>query len=238
MGNYTKYSLFLRKKSFNLSKLEFFHYLCYFKKNYLPHLEKYKKPKILEIGCGLGHFLFFLERYGYKNIEAIDLDNENVSFCRKRGFKFVKKANMYSFVTGYGKGKYDLIVINDVLEHVPKEKVVSFLRDCRNILKKDGEILIKTVNCNNIYGISSFFSDFTHEVGYTEEKIKQLAFISGFGDCRVYNLYLPLMLPVIDQIRRFFIIDIIYRFKKVNFLLNGRKGIDVFSKNFLAILKK
>lgn len=41
---------------------EFETYDRYYKKNYLKHLPERKELKILDIGCGMGHFLYFLEK--------------------------------------------------------------------------------------------------------------------------------------------------------------------------------
>lgn len=57
---------------------EFETYYKYFKKNYLKHLPESKESKILDIGCGMGHFLYFLEKEGYKNYLGIDISKENI----------------------------------------------------------------------------------------------------------------------------------------------------------------
>lgn len=227
------------KDSFNfqLNKKEYELFDNYYRKNYLKHLPKDKKIKILEIACGMGQFLYFLNKEGYKNISGIDLNKKNIEQCKKIGIKNVIKADMYNYISKLSNNKFDVIIMNDIIEHIPRERVIKYLSNIRTKLKEGGVLIIKTVNCNNVYGLSSYFSDFTHVVGYTSEKIRHVSLLSGFKECKVYNLYLYTNIFIVDL---FFNIPfkIIYKIKRLLFYLNGRKTDNVFSKNLLAIIRK
>jgi 2-polyprenyl-3-methyl-5-hydroxy-6-metoxy-1,4-benzoquinol methylase len=210
-------------------------YVNYYTRNYLRYLPKDKRVKIIDIGCGRGDFLLFLKRNGYANIEGIDLDGENVRHCRKCGLN-VNKMDLFKFVEKV-EGQYSVIVMNDVIEHIERHRVIPLLKRLRSKLEDGGSLFIKTVNCNNVYGLSAFFSDFTHLVGYTEEKIEHIALLGGFRSCDVKNLFIYPGVPLVDPLLCLFY-GIWYRIKRLLFLLNGRKNVRVFSKNLLAILKK
>ena len=58
-----------------------FHYAqheAYFKKNYLPFMPADKDAAIIDVGCGIGDFLNFVQKQGYKNTNGIDLSKDNI----------------------------------------------------------------------------------------------------------------------------------------------------------------
>lgn len=209
----------------------------YFNKNYFKFLPRNKDASILEVACGMGQFLYFLRKKGYTKIHAFDLDSVNVHQCHKLGFKFVEQGNLYKKLNQFKDEMFDVIIMNDIIEHIPREKTLEVLETIKKKLKPEGILIIKTVNCNNVYGISSYFSDFTHLVGYTSEKIRHVGMLSGFKNITVYNLYLCSGFELIDFFFKILFI-FSYKFKRIFFILNGRLSDNVFSKNILAILKK
>src|SRR5438445_12979718 len=46
---------------------EFESYARHYRTCYAPHLPDDRKAKILDLGCGMGHFLYFLKQAGYAN---------------------------------------------------------------------------------------------------------------------------------------------------------------------------
>lgn len=231
MNNYTKYHQFLKSKSFQGDEKEFLQYQNYFQKNYTSYLPQKKDAQIIDVGCGMGHFLKFLKSAGYSNTQGIDFDPDNIQYCKQIGLKNVTQADMYQYFNK--RQKFDCIVLNDVLEHIPRDKTIALLKKFKASLTKDGVLLVKTVNCNNIYGISSYFADFTHEVGYTKEKITQVGLLAGFAHTKVNNLYVVPNIVLIDSLLIFFH-QILYKWKQFQFLLQGRKHNTVFSKNLLG----
>jgi len=233
--DYDKYYEWMNN-SFKLQK-KYDLFANYYKKNYLKRIPGNKNIKILDIGCGMGQFLYFLKKAGYKNIEGFDLDKENVEQCHKMGFENVVQADMYEYLSKTKNNYYDLIVMNDIIEHVPREKTIALLENIRTKLKKGGRFMVKTVNCNNVYGLSSYFSDFTHVTGYNSEKMRHVAMLSGFRRTLVYNLYVLPNIPLIDGFFKF-LFFLTYKIKRLFFYMNGRVSDNVFSKNLLAVLRK
>jgi 2-polyprenyl-3-methyl-5-hydroxy-6-metoxy-1,4-benzoquinol methylase len=66
---------------FNIPSKEAFEYMarCYFNW-YDPYLPKNKDARILDFGCGIGHFLYFLNKMGYSNFVGIDISPQQVAF--------------------------------------------------------------------------------------------------------------------------------------------------------------
>jgi 2-polyprenyl-3-methyl-5-hydroxy-6-metoxy-1,4-benzoquinol methylase len=114
----------------NIPSKEAFEYMarCYLNW-YDPYLPKNKDARILDFGCGMGHFLFSLNKMGYNNFVGIDISPQQVAFVRKYitnnviladGFDFLKEAIRR-------RDYFDIIVLNDVIEHIPKVKNLSSL---------------------------------------------------------------------------------------------------------------
>ena len=95
------------------------------------------RPRILEIGCGTGHNVLMLKRFG--EVDAIEIDEAARELASERLGKPVGAAPLPE-LTGVEDGKYDLIAILDVLEHVEadEEALASMARK----LKPGGRILV------------------------------------------------------------------------------------------------
>lgn len=94
-------------------------------------------PRILEIGCGTGHNLVMLERFG--RVDGIEIDPTARGLASLRLGRPVMDAPLPA-LSGVEEGAYDLVALLDVLEHVEedREALVSIARR----LKPGGRILI------------------------------------------------------------------------------------------------
>ncbi len=95
------------------------------------------EARILEIGCGTGHNVLMLKRFG--EVDAIEIDEAAREIARERLGKEVGAAPLPE-LTGVQDARYDLVAILDVLEHVDADRqaLVSIARK----LKRGGRILI------------------------------------------------------------------------------------------------
>ncbi|HEX2762900.1 MAG TPA: class I SAM-dependent methyltransferase [Allosphingosinicella sp.] len=93
--------------------------------------------RILEIGCGTGHNLLMLRRFG--KVDAIEIDAEARAVASKRLGRDVLSAPLPE-LTGIADGAYDLVAILDVLEHVDADRAA--LTSIARKLKPGGRILI------------------------------------------------------------------------------------------------
>ena len=93
--------------------------------------------RILEIGCGTGHNVLMLKRFG--EVDAIEIDEEARELASERLGKPVGTAPLPE-LTGVEDGAYDLIAILDVLEHVEADE--QALASMARKLKPGGRILV------------------------------------------------------------------------------------------------
>jgi len=92
---------------------------------------------ILEIGCGTGHNLPMLARFG--DVDAIEIDPAARAIASERLGKPVGDAPLPE-LPGVPRGAYDLIAVLDVVEHI--EDDVGALAAMRDCLAPGGAILI------------------------------------------------------------------------------------------------
>ena len=209
----------------------------YFKKNYQKFLPPNKDAKILDAGCGLGHFLFFAEQNGYKDVTGIDVSKELVELCKGKGYNAVV-ADLFSFLAGH-RNAFDAIIFNDVIEHLTKEEILNLLDLMYASLTDGGCLLIKTPNMANPFtAASGRYIDFTHEVGFTEASLKEILVVTKFANVRVIgtDIYVMYGNPL-NYLAKFFA----FIFSKILYLLSylyGRKTIKIYEKDILAIAYK
>lgn len=161
--------------------------------NYKKLIPEDKNLKILDIGCGLGEFLYWLKNNGYKNFRGVDVSQEMLDLCKKNVTDKVEKINTIKEYLLDKNAGYDLIVLNDVIEHLPKNEIIDDLEIIKAALKKNGQVIIKTNNLAAITGARMRYSDFTHEIGLTEYSLRQILQVAGFKQIEVKPFAMPLV---------------------------------------------
>lgn len=175
-------SIFSRSNVFSLQEYE--NSLSQFTLNYEQFMPSSTEAKILDIGCGTGHFLYYLEKKGYTDFLGVDISPQQVDFCRENVSKKVKLADAFEFLKEK-KDIYDVIVANDLLEHITKEETVKFLMRVNAALKEKGVFIMRTPNMGNPFAVHSRYKDFTHETGFTDRSLYQVFWTAGFRDIQV-----------------------------------------------------
>ena len=92
---------------------------------------------ILEIGCGTGHNLSMLDRFGH--VDALELDDEVRSVAERRLGRQVMSAPLPE-LAGVPQRHYDLIGAFDVIEHIDDDH--SALASIASRLKPGGKLVM------------------------------------------------------------------------------------------------
>jgi len=120
--------------------LDLRYYLC-------KLLSQIKNKRILEVGCGTGIITSFLDKTN--DVTCVDPDEKSIKQAKKNvsHAKFVK--NLFQdFQT---KAKFDILLFSNILYAIPINDRQNVINKAKNLLKKNGKIILTTVNGDSPY---------------------------------------------------------------------------------------
>lgn len=131
-----------------------------------------RKARILDLGCGNGGFLIWLQALGFENLHGVDVSGEQIQEANRLGVDCVEQADAILFLEA--TEKWDLIVLRDVLEHFDREQALDLMKSIRRALRDGGRVLVQVPNGQGIHVGEVLFGDLTHELAYTRGSMGQL----------------------------------------------------------------
>ncbi|MBN1129027.1 MAG: methyltransferase domain-containing protein [Chitinispirillaceae bacterium] len=151
--------------------------------------------KILDVGCGTGGNLEYFKTFG--NARGIDCDDRSVDYCRGKGLE-VSTGDMKNLL--FEKNTFDLVSFFDVLYHIPYQDQPDILRGIKDLLAKDGHIVLREP------ALKAFSGRHDREVGilkrYNRHDMSDLLTKSGFEI--VYCSYINILLAIPILLKRKF----------------------------------
>ncbi|MBZ5701430.1 MAG: class I SAM-dependent methyltransferase [Acidobacteriia bacterium] len=154
-----------------------------FRKIFAPLLPKDKKARILDLGCGYGDLVYFLQSSGYENVVGIDRDRVQLGVGQELGVKNMHCIGADEFLHEH-REEFDAIAAIDVLEHIPKSQVLDFLARIHDSLRCGGRLICQVPNLAAFYA-PLYFMDFTHESPFTGTSLKQVMEVAEFENIRI-----------------------------------------------------
>lgn len=138
---------------------------------------------VLDIGCGAGVFLQYLHHRGFRDVVAVDYDEnmrDALANIEQAGFA-VESMEAEAFIDRVkGQRRFDRIVLFDILEHMELDQCVSLLGKLHGILNSGGKILIRVPNVTSPWGLRMQFDTFDHVTIFSPGRIQELATLSGY----------------------------------------------------------
>jgi SAM-dependent methyltransferase len=104
-----------------------------------------KPLRVLDIGCGTGYLLGYLQRHCLLEREpmGIDVSPQALRFCRQRGAVFLTLASAVQ--VPFASTTFDLIVCVDTLQHLsPAGADRTALAECARLLRPGGYLYLRT----------------------------------------------------------------------------------------------
>lgn len=180
--------------------------------------------EILEVGCGIGNFTYFLSKHG--RVWAIDIRKEYIEDTKRKidGKAQVGIGNIETGKYFFGDQKFDSIVCLNVLEHVKDDR--RALKNLFNLLKSGGNLILLIPAHRFLYGeIDRSIGHFRRygklevikkleEVGFKIKEFRRLNFLGALGwfiagrllkedkvkegNIKMFNLLAPLLLRLED----------------------------------------
>lgn len=157
---------------------------AYYHSFQLPQYLKEELPNdlsspILDIGCGFGQMLIRLKEAGYTQTSGIDIGNESVSYCLSIGLNVAQIETIHKFASE-NEGRFQLILMSHVLEHIPKEEVIDNLISIRRMLAPGGSFIVMVPNAQSATGVYWMYEDYTHHQLFTSGSLLYVLRSAGF----------------------------------------------------------
>lgn len=142
------------------------------------------KSKVLEFGPAYGYMTKYMTEELLCKVTCVELDPQAAeqakAYCKRMIIGDIEKL---SFETTFNDEKFDVITFGDVLEHLYDPWRI--IKNCQNILKEDGKILVSIPNISHLSVIlnlirgkfdytNSGILDNTHIRFFTKESVLQM----------------------------------------------------------------
>lgn len=149
---------------------------------YLPFISKMDGLSFLDVGCGRGEFVSFLNDNGIPSC-GIENNESEVSRAVKMHAN-VLHADLLDYLPKC-KDEFSGISMIEVIEHIPFNLHNKILQSIYDAVVPGGIVLIETINLKNPMSPNTFFSDPTHIRPVTMEYLTFLSQWVGFVDVRI-----------------------------------------------------
>jgi len=152
------------------------------------------RPEILDCGCGTGHNLLMLRKYG--RAYGIDLTWAGLQYARSQGERAVARATAASLP--FENERFDLVTSFDVLYSLPDDVERDTIREMHRVLKPGGTLIVNVAALDALRGDHSVLS---HEIRrYSRPDLTRRLEAAGFTVTRASYTNLAI-LPLVAAVR-------------------------------------
>lgn len=156
---------------------------------------------ILDLACGCGEFIYFLQKEGYTNVRGVDISPEQIEAARSIGAKQVEIADALTFLRLH-LNSYALVNAQNLLEHFKPNELLKLLDAICASLQPGGTMLAVVPNAASPWGMRTRYWDITHELSFTPSSMTQVLVAVGFTDFRFLE-YGPVVHGIVSGTRMF-----------------------------------
>jgi cyclopropane fatty-acyl-phospholipid synthase-like methyltransferase len=137
---------------------------------------------VLEVGCGTGIFLRYLEACQYREIVGVDIDKNLAA-----ALEDLKQSEIYLddvtkiLKNELGDRRFDRIVLHDVAEHLELPVLINLMKLLRSHINDDGILLLRVPNVESPWGLRMFFGSFDHVTPLGPGRMFELGIMTGWS---------------------------------------------------------
>ncbi|GAP95138.1 class I SAM-dependent methyltransferase [Leptolyngbya sp. NIES-2104] len=145
-----------------------------------PLIQASQTDPAIDIGCGMGFAILALQKLGFTSVTGIDTDTQQIKACKKRGLAVEQVSNTIAYLDQF-PNRFGLVLMLDVLEHIPVKQQIAVIRSIHASLKPGGQLILQVPNANSLMGVRTRYMDFTHCSTFTEHSLRFVLLNSGFS---------------------------------------------------------
>lgn len=194
---------------------------------YFSHV--YKQDVIIDLACGYGEIIYFLQQKEFENAKGVEISNELVLLAEKLGVKNVSEGEIIDYVKRLDDCSVKVFILKDIIEHLDTETLVDLLKILKQKLCINGFIVGHAPNAAGIFGMIIRYGDITHKSAFTKKSIEQMSKLVGLNNVEVIEDKI-LTKGFKGLLRRYMYKLLVYPFKFLYYIESGNKDV-VFTQN-------
>ena len=144
-------------------------------KGWLPHADQ----AALDLGCGRGELLYFLQQMGLTDLVGVNLCQEEIEDAHQKVKADFACEDVVEFLRNTERS-FDWIGALNILEHLDHDAVLEALSLIASRLRPGGVLVAQVPNAISPFGCLTRHWDFTHQWAFTPNNFRQLAPLAGF----------------------------------------------------------
>jgi SAM-dependent methyltransferase len=141
----------------------------------------------LDIACGFGNFLAYIEKNSPRSFIGIDGSKPAIeAVCKRFGNGKGVCTDAFLFLHEHSS-QFDLISSLDFLEHLSKSELYEFLDLVVMRLALGGKFLVRVPNAAGLFGMASRYNDITHELCFTPNSLRDILNTKGLRTLAIWE---------------------------------------------------
>jgi SAM-dependent methyltransferase len=143
------------------------------------YLPRPQGKSLLDIGCGMGFALRAMREHGFARVRGIDTSPQQIAACKRLGEPGELVSDSLSFLSSCEE-RFDVVLLLDVLEHVPVAQQIDLMRGVCHVLASGGIAILTVPNANSPLAMRWRYGDYTHYSSFTEHSLTFVLRNAGF----------------------------------------------------------
>jgi 2-polyprenyl-3-methyl-5-hydroxy-6-metoxy-1,4-benzoquinol methylase len=154
-----------------------------FDRDIRPHIPANRNLRILDIGCGQGHYVRRLLALGYEQTRGIDISPEQVAIAMASGLTQVAAGD---YAEALQHADLDVVIATDFLEHLTVAESLEAVDKINRALKPGGLLIVRVPNGASPFAGGIRYADLTHQTMFTAQSLRQLGTNAGFRSVQIF----------------------------------------------------
>jgi 2-polyprenyl-3-methyl-5-hydroxy-6-metoxy-1,4-benzoquinol methylase len=144
-----------------------------------PMVKGREKGAVLDIGCGMGFALNAMKQLGFTDLQGLEQDEGQARSARKMGLNVECVEDTVASLK-QRPGRYSVVLLLDVLEHIPVANQIEFLSAIKDAVQEGGRLILQVPNANALFSTAWRYNDFTHTSSFSPLSLKFCVLNAGF----------------------------------------------------------
>lgn len=188
-----------------------------------------KDELVVDLACGFGEMVYYLENKQFTNIKGIEISRELVDLSKQLGVKNVFEGDIFEYLKTVGDHSIRVVIMKDIMEHIEINDLGALMKLINKKLCKNGFIIGHAPNGSGVFGMLIKYNDLTHKIAYTKKSLEQLSRICGYNNISVFEDK-PLTKGIKGLFRKLGWNLLTMPFRLLYYIESGKRGI-ILSQN-------